>query len=312
MTRIPTAAPAAEHVGDPAGLRRALAEIDRIGWDSQAGDAVLGYAHDEVVGPAIGRAGLTGSRAEDAAGAGWVAVWQVLNRPDLRDQPSPWGIAAAAVRREIAEDLVSAAHRTNPRRAWRLARLHRVCTDPAREKRSTGAPAAALGVDPEWVRRLDPTVAARQVSLDRLTEHGWDAPAATPPGEDLGPRLSQVVAALVGVGWSPSLAADSVAWIAEAAAAAAASRAARSAELPGWRELARHTGLPSWRTRRLAALLLGYRGTPGLIAAMVRDGDQFLLGPEAQRGLRSTVHRWAPSPCADAATAATRPRRVAA
>lgn len=311
MTLTPTDAPPAEHVGEPAGLRRAMAEIDRLGWDSQAGDAVLAYAYAKVVGPAVGTAGLTGSRAQDAASVGWVAAWHELNRPDVRHRSSPWGVVAAAVRREIVGDQVSAAHRTNPRLAWRLARVHRVHTDPTCEQGSTVAPRAALGVDPEWVRRLDPAVAARPVSLDRLIEDGWEPPAP-PLHADLGPRLSQIVAALVAVGWSPTTALRSVLGIAAAAGAAANSRAARSAELPGWRGLAQDTGLPSWRTRRLAALLLGYRGTPGLIAAMVRDGDHVLYETEAQRGLCSTVHRWAPSPGGDTATTAAHPTQVAA
>jgi hypothetical protein len=83
MTLTSTAAPAGGPVDEPAGLRRALAEIDRLGWDSQPGDAVLAYAYAKVVGPAVGKAGLTGSRAADAASVGWVAAWHELNRADI-------------------------------------------------------------------------------------------------------------------------------------------------------------------------------------------------------------------------------------
>jgi hypothetical protein len=303
MTLTSTAAPAGGPVDEPAGLRRALAEIDRLGWDSQPGDAVLAYAYAKVVGPAVGKAGLTGSRAADAASVGWVAAWHELNRADIRRLHSPWGRVASVVRRAILEEEVSADHQTNPRLAWRLARVHRVGNDPACERRTTVPPARALGVDPRWMSRMDPAVAARPVSLDRLVEDGWE-PRTRPDQHDLGPRLTQIVAALVRAGWSPTTAHSSVSWIVGAAEAAAVSRSTRTAELPGWRELAQDSGLPNWQTRRLAALLLGYRGTPGLILAMVHDGDQILHTPEVQRGLHSTLHRWVPSPCAEAAITA--------
>jgi hypothetical protein len=289
------------YVGDRAGLRAALADIDRLGWDSPPGDAVLRYARTEVVTVAVHRARLHGVAADDAASSGWAAAWRTLNRPGLRHEPSPWGLVAAAVRREIVRDRLAAAYRTNSHAAWRLARLHRAATDATA---GTGAELTAvpdLGADADWLRGLTAPVASSPLSLDRLTEHGWEPPGpdSGDGGEQLGPRLGQLVAALTAAGWSPTLAASSVAWIA-AAATAAESRARPAAELPGWRELAKQTGLPTWRTRRLASLLLGYRDAPGVLARMVHEGDHVLHDPATQRAVRSTMHRWLPSPCATA------------
>ena len=293
-------------VGDPAGLRAALADIDRLGWDSAPGDAVLRYARTEVVRVAVRCARLRGAAADDAASTGWAAAWKTLNKPGLRHEASPWGLVAAAVRREVARDQLAAAYRTNSHAAWRLARLHRAASDaaPTPGAKLTGVP--DLGADAEWLRGLPVPLASCPLSLDRLTGHGWE-PARPQSGEgvgELGPRLDQVVAALTAAGWSPTVAASSVAWIATTAATAAESRGRPTAALPGWRELAKLTGLPAWRTRRLAALLLGYRDTPGLLARMVNEGDQVLHDPATERAVRSTVHRWLPSPCATATTTA--------
>jgi hypothetical protein len=296
----------APSVGDPAGLRAALSDVDRLGWDSAPGDAVLRYARTEIVRVAVRRAGLRGPAADDAASTGWAAAWKILNKPGLRHEPSPWGLVAAAVRREVVRDQLAAAYRTNSHAAWRLARLHRAAADaaPGPGAEQTGIP--DLGADAEWLRGLTVPVAACPLSLDRLSEHGLE-PARPQSAEvvgGLGPRLDQVVAALTAAGWPPTVAASGVAWIANAAATAAESCGRPTAELPGWRELAKLTGLPAWRTRRLASLLLGYRDAPGLLARMVHEGDQVLHDPATQRAVRSTVQRWLPSPSAAAGTSA--------
>ena len=298
------ASPASYEVGNSTGLSQAMSDIDRLGWDSPAGDAVLRYARTRVVNPAVRRARLRGAEADEAASTGWAAAWRTLNRPDLRHQVSPWGLVAAAVRREITSDNLASAYRTNRHAAWRLARLHRAVSDTA------AAPETAvpdLGADADWLRGVLAGSALCPLSLDGLSDDGWEpVHLGSEEGVDeLGPRLAQVVDALAAVGWPRSVAVSSVAWIADAAAKAAESQARRTPELPGWRELAERTGLPSWRTRRLAALLLGYRDTVGVVARMVRDGDHVLHDPETRRALRSTVHRWLPSPCA---TATDRPR----
>jgi hypothetical protein len=302
-TAVPT--PADADVDDPGVLRRLLGEIDRLGWNSAPGDLVLDYALDRLVRPAVRRADLGGHRKADAISAGWAAAWEILNRPDLRHQPRPWGVVAFAIRREIGDEQVSAAYRTNSRRAWRFARRSRTTTpgDPVPPNETPVTSPTDPDSDPNrdglWLAQLDPAMCARPVSLDCLLEDGWDAPSMQSLDQELGPRLGQVVDALVNVGWRRWLAIRCVDWVATAAAAAPA-RGGLPVELPGWRQLSEGTGLPGWQTRRLTALLLGYRGQPGLIARMIRDGDQVLHTPEVQRLLRSTVHRWAPSPCAAA------------
>jgi hypothetical protein len=289
------------YVGDRAGLRAALADIDRLGWDSPPGDAVLRYAREQVVSVAVHRARLHGVAADDAASSGWAAAWRTLNRPGLCHEPSPWGLVAAAVRREIVRDRLAAAYRTNSHAAWRLARLYRASTAAMPRSGAELTAVPDLGADADWLRDLTATVASCPLSLDRLTVNEWEPPSpeAGDGGEQLGPRLGKIVGALVGAGWQPTVAASSIAWIATVAATASESRARPTAELPGWRELAKRTGLPTWRTRRLASLLLGYRDAPGLLARMVREGDQVLQDPATQRAVRSTVHRWLPSPSAN-------------
>jgi hypothetical protein len=289
-------------VGDPAGLRAALVDIDRLGWDSPPGDAILRYARAEVVSVEVHRARLRGSAADDAACTGWAAAWRTLNRPGLCDEPSPWGLVAAAVRREVVRDRLAAAYRTNSHAACRLARLRRAALDatPGSGAELTAVP--DLGSDADWLRGLSTPVPSFPLSLDRLAEHGWEPPGPdSGDGEQLGPRLGQIVDALTFAGWQPTVAASSIAWIATVAATAAESRTRPTAELPGWRELAKRTGLPTWRTRRLASLLLGYRDVPGLLARMVHEGNQVLHDPDTQRAVRSTVHRWLPSPSASTA-----------
>ena len=174
-------APAAS-VGDPAGLRAALSDVDRLGWDSAPGDAILRYARTEVVRVAVRRARLRGPAADDAASTGWAAAWKILNKPGLRHEPSPWGLVAAAVRREVVRDQLAAAYRTNSHAAWRLARLHRAAADaaPGPGAELTGIP--DLGADAEWLRGLTVPVASCPLSLDRLIEHGLE-PARPQSGE---------------------------------------------------------------------------------------------------------------------------------
>jgi hypothetical protein len=306
---------------DPAALRRLLDDVDQLGWESPSGTLVLEYALDRIVRPAVRRAELTGHRKADAISAGWIEAWRMLSRPDVRDQSRPWGIVTAAVRREITTDQVGAAYRTESRRAWRIARRHRACTPVPREPHrqpDSARPDHRSGRFPDqsregrWLGRLDPRVSARPLSLDRMMDAGWEPAATRSPTEILGPRLNQVVDALVAVGWSRGLAAESLAGIAEATRPTGVQKKA-GVELRGWRELSQRTDLPGWQTRRLAALLLGHRGQPGLIERMVLEGDQVLHTPEAQRLLRSTVHRWASPPSVVArATAAASAARAAA
>ncbi len=304
MTTAITAASTAMDVGDRSNLCRVLAQIDESGWDSPIGEAVLQYARDHVVRPLLARAELTGGRAADAQGAAWVVAWRTLSRPDLRHQASPWGVVTAAVRREIAAEQVATAYRTNPRSAYRLARLYRMHVGNRVVASSAASGAASafddLGSDADWLGGLPPPLSECPLSLDRLTARGWDPPHS--PSDigkvDLGRRLNQVVDALAEVGWPSDVAANCVAWLTTAGAIASESKSAETAELPGWRELSAQTGIPAWQTRRLAALLLGRRGQPGLLARMVHDGDSVLHQPETQRLVRSTVRRWMSSPCA--------------
>ncbi len=310
MTTTNTDAPPSAGISDPAVLRRALAQIDITGWDSPPGEAVLQYARDHVVRPLVRRADLTGALAADATSAGWLAAWRTLARPELRSQASPWGIVSAVVRREIGDEQVATAYRTNPRRAWRLARLHRAHAAIAQangEPSPGGSPWDDLGTDTDWLRGLSPSASQRPLSLDRMTADGWEPPPPDTGDPSLGPRLSLVVDALAEVGWPRAVAATCVAWISAAGTTAAESRSADTAELPGWRELSAQAAIPTWQTRRLAALLLGYRGHPGLVARMVRDGNCVLYEPDTQRLVRSTIHRWMPSPCAAATTTTSTP-----
>lgn len=272
-------------VSDRRGLHQALDEVAANGWECPSGDAILGYTRSRVVAPLVAGLHLTGASATEAEAVGWVAGWQALARPTIREAQSPWGVVRAAARAAVLGELLAAQYGTNVRRAWRLARLHRATTEAV-----TNAGRDSLGADAEWLEGVDPRLAAPPTSLTALMEAGWEAQAGpVEPAEALGPRLSRIVEVLGDAGWTRDRAAAAVAWVASNAAI-------RDGEVRGWRPMAAQLGIPAWQARRLVLVLLGSAGRPGLVERLVRDGDHVLDDHATRRSLRSTTARWLPSP----------------
>ena len=143
--------------------------------------------------------------------------------------------------------------------------------------------------DEPGTRRLE------SVSLELCLDSGWHpaGPEGAPDTGELGPMLRRIVEALTDAGWSGSLARDAVVLLAESAAG-----------VPGgtgvarWRWVAMRLGIAEWQVRRLAALLLGGPGAPGVPALMVEHGPDVLDDEGVLAAVRSTACRWAAGPTA--------------
>ncbi len=162
---MPEPTPPLSTVGTTRGLRAALLQVDRDGWDSPAGAAVLTYARERIVRPTVRRTGLRGPCAEQAEATGWEAAWETLR--SLGDgMRTPWGVVTLAVRRAVRGELLAAAYCTSPRTAWQLRADFR------------GA-----------------------VPLEQLRGGRWEPSVATVT-EASGATLGAVTDAMVSVGWS--------------------------------------------------------------------------------------------------------------
>ncbi len=191
-----------------------------------------------------------------------------------------------------------------------LVRRHRVAGAAARQAEATGwatawevlrRPSARTCQNPAgmvWVavRRAitEEVLAASRVILlspldDGRGDHALDllwAPAAgTGPRSELGECLGPLGAALVRQGWTSCLLEEAITLLAETAV--------HRHGLPGarWRWLSIQLGMPEWQARRLAGLLVGGKGAPGLLALMVRHGCRVLEDPDAVAAMQSTVRR---------------------
>lgn len=253
------------------GLLAELAIIDAEGWDGPAGQRLLGHVRSRIVRPQVVAAGLRGPAADQAEATGWAAAWEVLSRPEIRAAASPWGLLWVAVRRAVLGEVVAAVHLAGVRNGWRAEHSRQECW------RGTGQHQPS-----------DPPV-----SLAVLIEHGWE-PEAQPieSGVDLGPRLEQVVSALVRAGWQPR----SARAVVEGVAVTAVRDGKSSAEAVGWRPLARRLGLPPWQVRRVTVLLLGAPGWPGLVERMTAEGCHILDDRGIAAALRSTALSGSPPP----------------
>lgn len=152
-------------VGTTRGLRAALLQVDRDGWDSPAGTVVLAYARDRIVRPTVRRRGLRGPRADQAEATGWEVAWEVLRSLGVGVR-SPWAVVTVAVWRSVCGEELAGRYCTGARTAW------------------------GLGADFPAVRLL------ARPDLEIEAQH------EAVPASSLGPTLEAVVEAMVGVGWS--------------------------------------------------------------------------------------------------------------
>lgn len=264
---------AAVDVSTVDGARAALGAAAAHGWDTPEGTALLVYARDRIVRPAVRRAGLRGPDADQAAATGWAVAWEAL-RTVRGTTRSPWGVVTVAVRRAVLGEALAAAYVTSARAAWRI------------RADSHAAPRGGDGL------------ADRPVPWVVLP--GGDA-AAAQPSVSLGPALDAVTDALVEQGWTRDDVHALVDW-----AVARLSRPGRAST--GWRALAMRCGLPAWRVRRALCLLVGDDDWPGLVERASQEGLDVLGRPESRAAMRSTVHPRSLPPAAAAQRAALRTR----
>lgn len=134
--------------------------------------------------------------------------------------------------------------------------------------------------------------AGRIMSLDAAMAYGFEPVASGASAAPvLGPILELIADSLVEHRWAPDDVRDAIAILAENV------RPDGSGGLSGpWRLVAMRLGIAEWRARRLAELLLGGEGWPGLVVRIAREGDEVLGDPDVVAAMRSTGCRWARTP----------------
>ncbi len=245
---------------DAEEIRRMLHRVEVEGWDSPTGRRLLQLVRQCVARPAIRRSGLSGPAADQAESSAWVAAWDALRRPSARAAQSPFALAQVAARRAV----------------WAEVRA--------------ANPGAAHGMSVS--------------SLDSALEAGLQLPAVASPGDDesttVGRALPAIVDALVAAGWTREVIGEAIALLADSARPRAARPApatpAPAAGCVAWRSVALRLGLPEWQVRRLAVLLLGRPGLPGLLEQVRREGVPVLEAPASRDAVRATVRRWMSAP----------------
>lgn len=241
-----------------------LEQIAELGWDSEAGTGLLEQLRRCVVRPLVRRAGLTGPAAEQAESSGWAAAWDALRRPTAGTAENPAGMAWVAVARAIRSEVDGA-----------LGPL----VDPwaATSGVVRAGPRTHAGPAPShWHRPPEPAVRVDPPLADRTS---------------LGPLLERVVRPLVHSGWEPVEVRELVAALAEHSRHSPTVGAAVR-----WRLVARLQGVPEWRARRLASLLVGGAEGPGVLVLMLRHGPGILDHEAVTAAVLATTNSWSAVP----------------
>lgn len=113
--------------------------------------------------------------------------------------------------------------------------------------------------------------------------------AGTP--DDPGRALGALQAALVAAGWPGPILREAIELLADHVQGGQPGRA----RVP-WRWVALRLGLPEWRVRRLAVLVLGREQLPGLLALVAGQGADVLDAPAARDAIATTCRQWMPGP----------------
>ena len=265
----------------PQTVRDSLHLVDVHGWNSVAGRDLLDGVRRAVVIPVVRRSGLRGPAADQAEASGWEAAWDALRRPSARTAENPGGMVWSAVRRAVRVEVEAGrGMRSHPSVSPEDSSGPRVRTGPAGGGHGPGAGSAV-------VRNPGREVSVRHLSLDRLMDSGWQPTEKRTSDDDVaGMLLPGLVAGLVDAGWEPAEAGDAIAILAQHASA-------RPSGLPRtrWRWAALRLGVPEWRVRRLAALLLGGAASPGVVELASVHGPQIVGDAAVQEALRSTTRR---------------------
>ncbi len=270
----------------PQFLRASLQRVELEGWDGDAGRQLLDHVRRAVVVPAVRRSGLRGPAADQAEASGWEAAWDALRRPTARTAENPGGMVWVAVRRAIAAEADSA-------RMLGGGPVGSTPDAPAGEGAAPGARTPPAGRRETHLTLLTPPGrGAGCLSLDELMDGGWQ-PADEVPGSGSGPgrAVAAVLDGLVVAGWNRADAADAIAIMADHAV-----RGRSGSPTTRWRWVSLRLGVPEWRARRLAALLLGGDRWPGVLELAVRHGAGVVGEPAVQGALRSTTVRWSAGP----------------
>lgn len=241
-------------------VRDALHIVDVDGWDSAAGQQLLDHVRRAVVVPVVRRSGLRGPAASQAEASGWEAAWDALRRPTARTAQNPGGMVWVAVRRAVIAE--------------------------AEFTRMSGGvhPIVSEGAPPRDRR-------PRCLSLEDLTDRGWQPECGIRPAEGHGPAVAAILDGLVAAGWDRITAGDAIALLADHAVSDEF-----GVPTTRWRWAALRLGVPEWQARRLAGLLLGDGGWPGVLELMVRHGSWVTSDPAVRAAVRSTTARWSASP----------------
>lgn len=280
------AQPSSSMTRDREGLLGVLDDIDRDGWDSREAERLLTYVRATVVRPNVAATGLIGPAAEQAEATAWEACWEVLASRSLRAARSPWGVLWATARRAALGEVIAGTYCMDVRSGWRLA-------SPGSDSDATGPGLSR----PATVSRYDPPVSLAALDGRAVEPTSYSRPT----GPSSGPILSDVVHALVNVGWSERPARV----IVEAVAAGATRKSCTVSGARGWRRLAQALDMPPWQVRRVMVVMLGTPGWPGLVERLVTDGKEILDESDMRAALRSTVVAWWPSPVTAARRAQT-------
>ncbi|MGB7962604.1 MAG: hypothetical protein WCF12_06540 [Propionicimonas sp.] len=267
-------------------IREHLDRVDSEGWNGPAGRELLELVRREIVRPLVRRSGLSGLAADQAEATGWEVAWETLARPSTRISDNPGGMVWVAVRRSIN---VEAAQR-----AWPSGRSLDAQSSQAAADAGGDAPVLTCGAfGGRGGVGSGRGGAGPLLSLDVALEVGFEPPDKSSSGSasDLGPTLDRIAEALEAHQWTAEVVRDAVAIIAENVRSDPGGGLAAP-----WRWVALRLGIAEWRTRRLAELLLGGAGWPGLVARMAQDGEGVLLDPAVVGAMRSTGSRWAPTP----------------
>ena len=274
MTALPASAPLSPtlNVNTREGLLCALERVDAEGWDGPSGTAVLRYAKDAVVAPAVRRAGVSERSAEFVESTGWAAAWEELCGRAVREVVSPWGIVAAAVRSAVLGEQLAEHYGTGVYAAWQIKRF--------RDRQEAGRQAPRT----DWTRVADRAALSRPVSLTALVDLGWEPVSAPFVPSAPCPRVDVLAGVLARHGWPQA--------VAKAAILHVADHARTNPDGPprahGWREMATELGIPPWQARRVTVLLLGAPGWPGLIERLETGGVAALCGPVIEAAIRAT------------------------
>ncbi|HEX6887072.1 MAG TPA: hypothetical protein VF143_03110, partial [Candidatus Nanopelagicales bacterium] len=229
-------------------------------------------------------------------------IRSLLVQVDVLGWESPAGRElVATLRRHVAKPVVRHAGLVGPAADQAEASAWGAAWDAVRR------PAARTAENPmgmAWVAARRAVLAELQAARPGGPEPGaWlplesvaevtEQPAVTHAAEAmrLPEWLPALVDALVQAGWARAQVTDAILLLADHAEPPRAGVSGLR-----WRWVAMRLGLPEWQVRRLAVLLVGRPGVPGVVLRFREAGTGALDHPAVVAALRATTRRWAASP----------------